>query len=77
VDLRFQNKGVGIKLLMAAEEEMKRRGMKTAQLEVSERNERALELYRKAGYKSKEKLEGYYRYDHDKTRNAIRMVKSL
>jgi ribosomal protein S18 acetylase RimI-like enzyme len=77
VDPRFQNKGVGIKLLMAAEDDMKRRGMKTAQLEVSERNERALELYRKAGYTFKEKLEGYYLYDHDKTRNAIRMVKSL
>ena len=77
VDPRFQNKGIGIKLLMAAEDDMKRRGMKTAQLEVSERNEAALELYRKAGYTFKEKIEGYYRYDHNKTRNAIRMVKSL
>ena len=77
VDPRFQSKGVGIKLLNAAEDDMKRRGMKTAQLEVSERNERALELYRKAGYMFKEKLEGYYHYDHNKTRNAIRMVKSL
>jgi ribosomal protein S18 acetylase RimI-like enzyme len=62
---------------MAAEDDMKRHGMKTAQLEVSERNERALELYQKAGYKFKEKLEGYYLYDHNSTRNAIRMVKSL
>ena len=77
VDPRFQNKGVGMKLLRAAEDDMKRRGMKTAQLEVSERNEHALELYRKAGYTLKEKLKGYYCYDHNKTRNAIRMVKSL
>jgi ribosomal protein S18 acetylase RimI-like enzyme len=77
VDPRFQNQGVGIKLLTTAEADMRRRGMKTAQLEVSERNERALELYRKAGYTFKEKLEGYYLYDHDETRNAIRMIKSL
>ena len=77
VDPRFQNKGVGMKLLMAAEDDMKRRGMKIAQLEVSERNERALELYQKAGYTFSEKLKGYYRYDHNSTRNAIRMVKSL
>jgi len=58
VDPRFQNKGVGMKLLIAAEDDMKHRGMKTAQLEVSERNEPALELYRKAGYKFKEKIKG-------------------
>ena len=77
VDPRFQNKGVGMKLLLAAEDDMKRRGMKIARLEVSERNERALELYQKAGYTFREKLKGYYRYDHNSTRNAIRMVKSL
>jgi ribosomal protein S18 acetylase RimI-like enzyme len=48
-----------------------------SQLELSEGNKAALELYRKAGYKFKEKIEGYYKYEHDGSRNAIRMVKAL
>ena len=77
VDPAFKNKGIGLKLLEAAEIEMKRRGMRWSQLEVSEGNEAALKLYTKAGYKFKERIEGYYRFEHNGTRNAIRMVKAL
>jgi ribosomal-protein-alanine N-acetyltransferase len=77
VDPAFKNKGIGLKLLEAAEIEMKRRGMRWSQLEVSEGNEAALRLYTKAGYKFKERIEGYYRFEHNGTRNAIRMVKAI
>ena len=56
---------------------MKRRGMRWSQLEVSEGNEAALKVYKNAGYTFKESLEGYYKFEHNGTRNAIRMVKDL
>jgi ribosomal-protein-alanine N-acetyltransferase len=77
VDPVFKNKGIGLKLLEAAEIDMKRRGMRWSQLEVSEGNEAALKLYRKAGYAFKERIEDYYKFEHNGTRNAIRMVKTL
>jgi ribosomal protein S18 acetylase RimI-like enzyme len=77
VDPAFKNKGLGLKLLMAAEKEMKERGMRSCQLEVSEGNKSALNLYRNAGYIFKERLEGYYRFEHNGTRNALRMMKIL
>ena len=77
VDPAFKNKGIGLKLIKAAEIEMGQRGMSWSQLEVSEGNEAALAVYEKAGYKFKEKLEGYYKFEHNGTCNAIRMVKSL
>jgi len=73
----FKNRGIGLKLLKAAEIDMKRRGMRWSQLEVSEGNEAAVNVYRKAGYTFKERLEGYYKFEHNGTRNAIRMVKEL
>ena len=77
VDPPFQNQGIGLKLLRAAETDMRLRGMNWSQLELSEGNKAALELYEKAGYKFKEKIEGYYKYEHKGSRNAIRMVKAL
>ena len=77
VDPAFKNRGIGLKLLKAAETDMKRRGMRWSQLEVSEGNEAALKLYKNAGYRFKERLEGYYEFEHNGTRNAIRMVKEL
>ena len=77
VNPAFQNKGIGLKLLEAAELDMKQRGMHWSQLEVSEGNQAALKLYRKAGYELKERIEDYYVFEHNGTRNAIRMVKAL
>ena len=77
VEPAFKNRGIGLKLLTAAEICMKRRGMRYSQLEVSEGNEAALNVYRKAGYTFKERIEGYYKFEHNGTRNAIRMVKTL
>ena len=77
VDPSFKNRGIGLRLLEAAELEMKRRGMIWSELEVSEGNEAALKVYRKAGYIFKERIESYYKFEHNGTRNAIRMVKEL
>jgi len=77
VDPAFKNRGIGLKLLKAAEIDMKRRGMRWSQLEVSEGNDAALNVYRKVGYTFKERIEGYYKFEHNATRNAIRMVKPL
>lgn len=77
VDPAFKNKGIGLKLLKAAEIDMRQRGMRWSQLEVSEGNEAALKLYRNAGYTFKERIEGYYKFEHNGTHNAIRMVKAL
>jgi len=77
VDPSFKNRGIGLKLLKAAEVEMKRRGMRWSQLEVSEGNEAALKVYKNAGYEFKKRLEGYYKFEHNGTCNAIRMVKEL
>ena len=77
VDPAFKNRGIGFKLLKAAETDMKRRGMRWSQLEVSEGNEAALSIYKNAGYTFKERLEGYYKFEHNGTRNAIRMIKAL
>jgi ribosomal protein S18 acetylase RimI-like enzyme len=77
VDPAFKNKGIGLKLMEAAEIEANRRGMCWCQLEVSEGNKAALKLYEKAGYTFKEKIEGYYKFEHYGSRNAIRMIKAL
>ncbi len=77
VDPAYQGQGVGLRLLCAAEEEMKRRGLSFSQLEVSEGNKTAIALYQKAGYKPKKLLEGYYRFEHHGSRDAVRMVKTL
>ena len=77
VDPAFKNMGIGLRLLKAAEIDMKRRGMRWSQLEVSEGNEAALKVYKNAGYTFKERLEGYYKFEHNGTRNALRMVKEL
>jgi len=77
VDPRFRNSGVGMRLLKAAEEAIKQRGMKFAQIEVSEGNEPAISFYQKAGYTVNQRLAGFYRFEHHGTCHAVRMVKPL
>jgi ribosomal protein S18 acetylase RimI-like enzyme len=77
VDPQFQNRGVGKRLLAAAEENMKQRGMRFSRLETSEGNQTALNLYQKAGYVIKKKLPGFYHYEHNGTCNAVQLVKAL
>jgi ribosomal-protein-alanine N-acetyltransferase len=73
----YKKLGIGSKLLKTAEEDMRKRGKRWSQLEVSEGNRAALKLYKKAGYTLKERVKRYYRYEHGGTRDAMRMVKAL
>jgi [ribosomal protein S18]-alanine N-acetyltransferase len=77
VDPHYAKMGIGLKLLTSAETDMVKQGKQWSQLEVSEGNKVALRLYKKAGYRLKERLKGYYRYDHGGTRDAMRMVKAI
>lgn len=77
VDPDYQNLGIGSALLDNAEIEMRKQDIKRSQLEVSERNENALWIYKKAGYKVNKFLVGYYYYDNLGSRNAIRMIKAF
>ena len=77
VDPVFQNRGIGLRLLEKAESDMRQRGMLWSQLEVSEKNNVAIALYTKAGYRFKEKIENYYKSKQQDTCDAIRMIKPL
>jgi ribosomal protein S18 acetylase RimI-like enzyme len=77
VDPAYTKLGIGLKLLTAAEEDMRKRGKRWSQLEVSEGNKAAIKLYEKAGYKLKEHIKNYYTYEHNGTCDAMRMVKAL
>lgn len=77
VDPTYTKLGIGLRLLTFAEEDMRKRGKRWSQLEVSEGNKVALKLYKKAGYTLKERVKRYYRYEHGGTQDAIRMIKAL
>jgi ribosomal protein S18 acetylase RimI-like enzyme len=77
VDPTYAQLGIGLRLLTFAEEDMRKRGKRWSQLEVSEGNKVAFKLYKKAGYTLKERVKKYYKYEHGGTRDALRMVKAL
>jgi [ribosomal protein S18]-alanine N-acetyltransferase len=77
VDPAYTQLGIGLRLLTFAEEDMRKHGKRWSQLEVSEGNKVALKLYKKVGYTLKEHIKQYYKYDHEGTRDAMRMVKAL
>jgi len=77
VDPSYKKLGIGRRLLTCAEEDMRKRGKQWSQLEVSEGNKVALKLYKKSGYKLKERGKRYYRYEHGGTHDAMRMIKAL
>ena len=77
VDPTYTKLGIGLRLLTFAEEDMRNRGKSWSQLEVSEGNGIAFKLYKKAGYTLKERIKGYYKYEHQGTHDALRMVKDL
>lgn len=56
----FSGRGIGVALLAAAEEAALERGCGVMRLEVHERNDRAIERYRKAGYKEFGRHSHYY-----------------
>lgn len=77
VDPKYQGRGIGAKLLKAAEDEMLARGIRKSQLEVAMGNMSATRLYSKAGYEVVKVLPDYYRYRLCGSRDALRMRKDL
>jgi ribosomal protein S18 acetylase RimI-like enzyme len=77
VDPIYHGNGIGKKLLIAAEEDMKIRGINKINLEVSTKNIPAIKLYEKFGYKKENILKNYYKYEHFGTYNAYKMIKNL
>lgn len=77
VDPAYQKQGIGLRLLRAAEQEMKQKGITKIRLEVSPGNLAAIALYEKEGFKTISHLKNYYYYDHKGSRDAIRMIKEL
>jgi ribosomal protein S18 acetylase RimI-like enzyme len=73
----FRGRGVGKRLLSAAEERMARKGANISRLEVSSGNDAAIAMYEKAGYQVTGTMPEYYIYEHDGTREAHRMEKRL
>ncbi len=53
VDEKYRNRGLGKKLMQAAEDHFKRHGAKKVKLTVTSDNESAVSLYRGMGYRTK------------------------
>jgi [ribosomal protein S18]-alanine N-acetyltransferase len=77
VDPAYRGLGIGKKLLLAAESEMKARLIKKVRLEVSAGNTFAIGLYEKVGFKKMEILKKYYHNISFETYDAYQMVKEL
>jgi ribosomal protein S18 acetylase RimI-like enzyme len=77
VDPAFRKKGIGLQLLSAGEEHLRKKGIRKIRLEVSITNHAAIKLYENAGFQKTALLKKYYRYDHEDSRDAYRMVKEL
>ena len=61
----FRRRHLGTEMMMAAEEEARRRGCAQVRLEVSTRNYGAIEFYRGLGYRTDGVLYGYYSWGED------------
>jgi len=73
VDARHRSRGLGRKLLRAAVEYLRSRGMREARLHVDVGNRVAIALYESAGMYTSHVVKGYYRNGND----ALRMVGKL
>ncbi len=68
-----RRKGLGTRMMQAAEGEARKRGCTRVRLEVSTQNYGAIEFYRGLGYKTDGVLYGYYSWGED----AYSMIRSL
>lgn len=68
-----RRRGLGTRMMRAAEEEARKRGCVRVRLEVSTQNYGAIEFYRGLGYKTDGVLYGYYSWGED----AYSMMRSL
>lgn len=77
VDPAHRKKGIGLQLLSAAEEHLRKKGIHKIRLEVATTNHAAITLYEHAGFQKIALLKKYYHYNHEGSRDAYRMVKKL
>lgn len=77
VDPAFRKQGIGLRLLSAAEEHFRKKGIHKIRLEVAITNNAAIMLYEHAGFRKTMLLKKYYNYDHEGSRDAYRMIKEL
>jgi len=77
VDPVFQGKGIGKKLLKAAEKIIHSNEIKKIRLEVSVGNDSAVKLYEKSGFRKVKILKNYYHYKQYGSYDAYRMVKEI
>ena len=77
VDPDFHRFGIGSKLLLGIEDEMRKRGFGISVLEVRSTNSEAISFYIKHGYKTVEHIHQYYTEVFRGSRGAYRMEKQL
>lgn len=77
VDPAFRKKGIGLRLISAAEEHLRKKGISSIRLEVAITNSAAIKLYEQAGFHQTVLLKKYYHFHHDGSRDAYRMIKEI
>jgi ribosomal protein S18 acetylase RimI-like enzyme len=77
VDPVFRKMGIGLRLLSAVEDHLRKDGIRTIRLEVAITNAAAIALYEHAGYHQVMLLKKYYHFTHQGSRDAYRMIKRL
>ncbi len=77
VDPAFRKQGIGLQLLSAAEEHLRKKGIHRIRLEVAITNTAAIMLYEHAGFQHTMLLKKYYHFEHEGSRDAYRMIKVL
>jgi ribosomal protein S18 acetylase RimI-like enzyme len=77
VDPAYRKKGIGLRLLSAAEEHLRKKGIHKIRLEVAITNTAAIMLYEHAGFQQTMMLKKYYHFNHQGSRDAYRMIKVL
>jgi ribosomal protein S18 acetylase RimI-like enzyme len=77
VDPVHRKKGIGLRLLSSAEEEIRKKKNQKIRLEVAITNKDAISLYEHAGFQKVMLLRQYYHFNHKGSHDAYRMVKEL
>ena len=77
VDPVHRKKKIGLRLLSAAEQYLRKKGICKIRLEVAITNHAAIRLYEHVGFEKTMLLKAYYHFNHDGSRDAYRMVKEL